>query len=70
MEHISGAKEIYEKEPFNPKYNTYFNKYTKDFFIDWFSSRGYEILNIIDNLIFNSEKAQEFADANQFSINC
>ncbi len=52
MEHISGAKELYEKEPFNPKYNTYFNRYTKDFFIDWFSSRGYEILNIIDNLQF------------------
>ncbi len=29
MEHINGEKEIYEKEPFNPKYNTYFNRYTK-----------------------------------------
>ena len=29
MEHTSGDKEIYEKEPFNPKYNTYFNRYTK-----------------------------------------
>lgn len=68
MEHIRGDKEIYEKEPFNPKYNTYFNRYTKNFFIKWFSNKGYEILNIIDNLIFNSDKAQKFADANQFSI--
>ncbi len=68
MEHLKGEKEKYEKEPFNPKYNTYFNQYTKDFFIKWFSSKNYEILNIIDNPIFNVEKAQEFADANQFSV--
>lgn len=33
MEHLSGNKELYVKEPFNPKYNTYFNRYTKDFFL-------------------------------------
>ncbi len=69
MEHISGNKEIYEKEPFNPKYNTYFNRYTKTFFIDWFKEKDYEIIDIIDNPIFNSEKVKEpGVDTNQFSI--
>ncbi len=69
MEHISGNKEIYEKEPFNPKYNTYFNRYTKTFFIDWFKEKDYEIIDIIDNPIFNSEKVKEpSVDTNQFSI--
>lgn len=69
MEHISGNKEIYEKEPFNPKYNTYFNRYTKTFFTDWFKGKDYEIIDIIDNPIFNSEKVKEpSVDTNQFSI--
>ncbi|MDE5586783.1 MAG: class I SAM-dependent methyltransferase, partial [Bacilli bacterium] len=69
MEHINGDKEIYEKEPFNPKYNTYFNRYSKSFFINWFKNNNYEILNIIDNPIFNSEKVKEpSVDTNQFSI--
>lgn len=69
MEHINGNKEIYEKEPFNPKYNTYFNRYSKNFFIEWFKNNNYEILNIFDNPIFNSEKVKEpSVDTNQFSI--
>ena len=69
MEHTSGNKEIYEKEPFNPKYNTYFNRYSKTFFIDWFKEKDYEIIDIIDNPIFNSEKIKEpSVDTNQFSI--
>lgn len=69
MEHIKGPKEIYEKEPFNPKYNTYFNRYSKKFFIDWFQNMNYEILNIFDNPIFNSEKVKEPSiDTNQYSI--
>lgn len=69
MEHINGNKEIYEKEPFNPKYNTYFNRYTKTFFTDWFKEKDYEIIDIIDNPIFNSEKVKEpSVDTNQFSI--
>lgn len=69
MEHLNGEKEIYEKEPFNPKYNTYFNQYKKDFFIKWFSDKNYEVLNIIDNPIFNPEEVKELsADTNQFSI--
>ncbi len=69
MEHINGDKEIYEKEPFNPKYNTYFNRYSKAFFIEWFKNNNYEILNIFDNPIFNAEKVKEpSVDTNQFSI--
>ena len=69
MEHIHGNKEIYEKEPFNPKYNTYFNRYSKSFFIEWFLNNNYEILNMFDNPIFNFEKVKEPSlDTNQFSI--
>lgn len=69
MEHLSGDKELYGEEPFNPKYNTYFNRYTKDFFIKWFKTHNYEILNIFDNPIFNTEKVKEpDIDTNQFSI--
>lgn len=69
MEHISGDKEIYEKEPFNPEYNTYFNRYTKTFFIDWFKNRNYEIIDILDNPIFNAERVKDqVIDTNQFSI--
>ena len=69
MEHKDGEKESYIKEPFNPKYNTYFNKYTKDFFIDWFKDSGYVVLHIIDNSIFNPEKFNEpSVTTNQFSI--
>lgn len=69
MEHINGNKEIYEKEPFNPKYNTYFNRYSKQFFIDWFKSKKYKIINIIDNPLFNNNKIKgTVVDTNQFSI--
>lgn len=69
MEHLNGDKEIYEKEPFNPKYNTYFNRYSKKFFIDWFSNRQYKIIDIIDNSLFNAEQIKEpSADTNQFSV--
>lgn len=69
MEHLSGDKELFGKEPFNPKYNTYFNRYTKDFFMNWFKNKEYEILNIFDNPIFNTEKVKEpSVDTNQFSV--
>ncbi len=69
MEHINGDKEIYEKEPFNPKYNTYFNRNTKTFFIDWFKEKDYKIIDIIDNPLFNQDAVMEpTIDTNQFSI--
>ena len=42
MEYTNGNKEIYEKEPLNPKYNTYFNTYSKDFLLN-----GLRIINIL-----------------------
>ena len=69
MEHITGDKEKYIKEPFNPKYNTYFNTYSKEFFINWFKQNNYKILDIIDNPVYNTEKIKEpDKDTNQFSI--
>ncbi len=69
VEYVSGEKELYIPEPFNPKYNTYFNSYTKDFFTDYFKNKGYEILNIFDNPVFNEEELKEPSmDTNQFSV--
>ena len=69
MEHLQGEKELYGKEPFNPKFNTYFNRYKKEFFIEWFQKCEYEILDIIDNPLFNKEAIKEpTPDTNQFSI--
>lgn len=69
MEHINGEKEIYDKEPFTPEYNTYFNGYTKDFLVNWFLFKKYKILASFDNPIFNAEQIKEPSiDTNQFSI--
>jgi len=69
MELLDNKKESLEIEPFNPKYKTYFNRYTKQFFIDYFSHKNYEILKFYDNPIFNAEKTGEnFSKTNQFSI--
>ena len=69
MEHLSGSKEIYDVEPFNPKYNMYYNRYNKNFFLDFFSMKDYEIVDIIDHPIYNIEQVEN-ADfnTNQFSI--
>lgn len=69
MESKNNNKEIFEREPFNPKYKTYFNRYSKDFFIDYFLSKGYEILKFIDNSLLNPEKVNgQVSNDNQFSI--
>lgn len=65
MEYTGGEKEIYTTEPFNPKYHTYFNKYSKEFFKVWFTRNNYEILDIIDNP--SVEEMKEIF-INQFSI--
>ncbi|MDE6292881.1 MAG: class I SAM-dependent methyltransferase [Bacilli bacterium] len=51
-----GIKEIYEDEPLNPKYKTYFNRYTKDFFYEWARNKNYEVIEVIDNYV-NDVKA-------------
>ncbi len=69
MEHLDGEKELFVKEPFNPNYNTYFNRYPKKFFIDWFSSKKYEILKIIDNPLINTDEVKApRLTKNRFSI--
>lgn len=65
MEYTGGKKEVYVVEPFNSKYHTYFNRYPKKFFRDWFTMNNYEILDIIDNP--SSEEMKEIF-TNQYSI--
>ncbi len=71
MEWIKDEKEVFEDEPFNPKYKTYFKQiYRKNFFIEYFKNKDYTVLEIIDNPLYNSSKVKKakVADANQFSI--
>jgi len=69
MEWIKDEKEIFEDEPFNSKYKTYFNRYKKQFFMDYFKNKNYTVLEMIDNPLYNSSKVKgKVADANQFSI--
>lgn len=69
MEWLKDEKEIFEDEPFNPQYKTYFNRYKKEFFIEYFKNKNYTILEFFDNPLFNSSKVKgTVADANQFSI--
>jgi hypothetical protein len=58
-----------EEEPFNPKYTTYFNRYTKQFFMKYFEQHNYTILKLFDNPLFNPDKVGEILkNTNQFSI--
>ena len=69
QEYINGEKELYVKEPFNPRFNTYFNRYKKDFFIKWFNSKQYKILGIIDNPVTNGDNIKApITTTNRFSI--
>jgi len=69
MEWLDNEKEIFEDEPFNSKYKTYFNRYKKEFFIQYFKNKNYIILEFFDNPLFNSSKVKgKVADSNQFSI--
>lgn len=68
-EHINEEKEIFIKEPFNPKYKTYFNKYSKKFFIDYFSNNGYAVEKIYDNNMFDEEAVgEDLIGTNEFTI--
>lgn len=69
MEYENGEKQTLEVEPFNPKYKTYFNRYTKDFFINYFIKNNYQVLKTFDNPVFNKDKMKgTFNKTNQFSI--
>ena len=68
----SQDKEIFIDEPFNTEYKTYFNRYNKSFFLDYFNSKGYKVLATYDdNELFNTEAiciGEDLAGINQFSI--
>lgn len=69
MEWLKDEKEIFEDEPFNPRYKTYFNRYKKEFFTEYFKNKNYTILKYYDNPLFNSSEVNgKVADSNQFSI--
>ncbi len=69
MEWLDDEKEIFEDEPFNPKYKTYFNRYKKEFFTEYFKNKNYIILKSFDNTLFNADKVKgKVASSNQFSV--
>lgn len=69
MECTNEEKEIFIKEPFNPKYNTYFNRYSKQFFIDYFTDNNYTIEKIYDNKMFDEEAVgEDLTGTNEFTI--
>lgn len=69
MEQMKNEKEIFIDEPFNPSYKTYFNRYKKSFFTDYFNQKGYKILQVFDNPMFDSEAVGEkLTGTNEFSI--
>lgn len=69
MECNNEEKEIFIPEPFNPKYKTYFNRYSKQFFIDYFTSNNYTIEKIYDNKMFDeSAVGENLVGTNEFTI--
>ena len=69
MEQNNQDKDIFIDEPLNPKFKTYFNRYTKDFFLNYFAKKGYKVLQIFDNNLLGKEEAGEaLKDLNEFSI--
>ena len=69
MELNGEEKEIFIPEPLNTKYKTYFNRYMKKFFLDFFEKNNYLIEKSFDNKLFNEEKSgKDFVGTNKFSI--
>ena len=69
MELNGEEKEIFIPEPLNTKYKTYFNRYMKNFFLDFFEKNNYLIEKSFDNKLFNEEKSgKDFVGTNKFSI--
>lgn len=67
MECNNEEKEIFIPEPFNPKYKTYFNRYSKQFFIDYFTANNYTIEKIYDNKMFDeSAVGENLVGTNEF----
>lgn len=69
MECNNEEKEIFIPEPFNPKYKTYFNRYSKQVFIDYFTANNYTIEKIYDNKMFDeSAVGENLVGTNEFTI--
>lgn len=69
MEHLSGDREIVVKEPFNNNYKMYYNRYPKDFFINYFKENNYTIIKTFDNPIYNEGSVGDnLTGTNEFSI--
>ena len=59
MELNSEEKESFIPEPLNTNYKTYFNKYTKKFFMDFFEKNNFLIEKSFDSKLFNEQNAGE-----------
>ena len=69
MEHIGKEKEIFVKEPFNPKYMMYYNRYSKEFFLDFFNENNFVVDKIFENKIYKeSEVGDDLNGTNEFTI--
>lgn len=69
MEHLSGDREIVVDEPFNNNYQMYYNRYPKDFFINYFKENNYTIIKEFDNPIYNEDSVgDDLIGTNEFSI--
>ncbi len=69
MECNNKERDIFIQEPFNPKYKTYFNRYSKKFFIDYFTANNYTIEKIYDNKILDEVSVgKDLIGTNEFTI--
>lgn len=69
MEATNDEKEVFIPEPFNPKYKTYFNRYTKQFFLDYFKKNHYIVEKIYDHITQDKEAVGEnLTGTNEFTI--
>jgi ubiquinone/menaquinone biosynthesis C-methylase UbiE len=62
-------KESFEDEPLNSAHKTYFNFYTKQFFVDFYDRKGYKTLKIFDEDMPNPGiVGRDFDRINKFTI--
>lgn len=69
MEHKNNEKELFIPEVFDNNFMQYFNRYSKQFFIDYFTNNNYKIEKIFNNNELVEEKAgKDLAGNNEFTI--
>ncbi len=69
MEHLGGNREIVVDEPFNNNYKMYYNRYPKNFFINFLKENNYAIIKTFDNPIYNDGSVgDDLTGTNEFSI--